>query len=73
MIAKLYKQLFGKQEVEALKQQELYTAQVSLLQSQSQLEYFQAMVEFNKQRIQRLQHAQAHTHHSTSVANSNHK
>ena len=73
MITKLYKQLFGKQEVETLKQQELYTAQVSLLQAQSQLEYFSAMVEFNRQRIQRLNHAQATTHHNTVAAHSNHK
>ena len=73
MISKLYKQLFGKQEVEMLKQQELYTAQVSLLQAQSQLEYFSAMVEFNKQRIQRLNHAQATTHSSVIPAHSNHK
>ena len=73
MIAKLYKQLFGKQEVEMLKQQELYTAQVSLLQAQSQLEYFSAMVEFNRQRIQRLNHAQTHNHHSVMPAHNNHK
>lgn len=54
MFTKLYQKLFQRVTVQQLKEQELYTAQCSLLQAQSQLEYFQAMAEFNKQRIQRL-------------------
>ena len=54
MIQRLYKLFFQRVTVDELKQQELYTAQCALLQAQTQLEYYTAMVEFNRQRIQRL-------------------
>ena len=54
MIQRLYKLFFQRVTIDDLKQQELYTAQCAQLQAQTQLEYYTAMVEFNRQRIQRL-------------------
>lgn len=54
MIQRLYKLFFQRVTIDELKQQELYTAQCAQLQAQTQLEYYTAMVEFNRQRIQRL-------------------
>lgn len=72
-IYKLYNYFFHRVTVQQLKDQELYTAQCAQLQAQTQLEYYQAMVEFNRQRIQRLRPLQHETPQHIAVASSNHK
>lgn len=57
MISKVYTNIFGNKTIAQLKTQELYTAQCELLQSQSMLEYYTAMVAFNTQRVKRLEYA----------------
>ena len=70
---KLYQQLFQRVTVQQLKDQELYVAQCAQLQAQSQLEYYTAMVEFNRQRIQRLKPLQTNEIPNKIVAAGNSK
>lgn len=66
-IYRLYNQIFHRVTVEQLKHQELYIAQCSLLQAQTQLDYYKAMVDFNRQRIQRLQPHETTDYHSVAA------